>query len=280
MRVIEYKTVVQEVRRLCIEAACVLPDDVKAALENGASSERSQAGRDILDILIENQRISRDEMRPICQDTGITVCFVKKGPEVKIDKGTFSLAINEGVALGYKDGFLRKSVVRHPIIRVNTGDNTPAIIHFSEAEKDTFEITVMPKGAGCENMSAIAMLPPSAGKAGIKGFVLETVEKAWANPCPPVVVGVGIGGNFELAALLSKKALLTPIGQPNPDSVIAALERDLLTRINATGIGPQGLGGTVTALGLSILTHPCHIASLPVAVNMECHAHRHAKAVL
>ena len=280
MRAILTGEITEVVAKMCVEAACVLPEDVVHAIEAARGVEESDVGKEILDRLLENVELARAETRPICQDTGVAVFFVEKGAEVSISGGSLREAIDEGVRRGYTDGYLRKSIVRHPLDRVNTKDNTPAIIHMEEVPGDKLTIYMMAKGAGCENMSRLKMLTPSQGVAGVKDFVVETVEKGWANPCPPVVVGVGIGGNFEKAALLSKKALLGKLGEPNPDPLLDELEIELLERINNLGIGPQGLGGRVTALGVKILAHPCHIASLPVAVNMECHAHRHAKVVL
>lgn len=280
MRKIPATKISEAVRKMCIRAACELPEDVEQALEKAGAAEQSPAGRDIIGRIRDNVRLGRDEQRPICQDTGISVLFVQKGRGVDVDAGRLEDAINTGVKLGYEDGYLRKSVVRHPLDRVNTKTNTPAVIHFEEVEGDRLTITMMAKGAGCENMSRLRMLTPAQGEEGVKDFVVETVEKAWANPCPPVVVGVGIGGTFEKCALLAKKALLGELGEENTDPILARIETELLERINNLGIGPQGLGGTVTALGVKILAHPCHIASLPVAVNMECHAHRHAKVTL
>ncbi len=262
-----------------MSAAYDLPADVEHALKAARELEESPAGREALDCVVENIGIARAEKRPICQDTGVAVFFVEKGAGVCVD-GSLVDAIDEGVRRGYADGFLRASIVRSPIDRVNTKDNTPSIIHLEEVPGDRLKIHFMAKGGGCENMSRLAMMKPSEGEEGVKRFVIETVETAWANPCPPVVVGVGIGGNFEKAALLSKKALLREIGTPNDDSHLDAIEKELLERINGLGIGPQGFGGRVTALAVHILSFPCHIASMPVAVNLECHAHRGAKAEL
>ncbi len=280
MRTIPSTKISETVRKMCIQAACELPRDVSDALEKAAAEEKSPVGRDIIERIRENVRLGREEQRPICQDTGVSVFFIQKGCDVGVDGGTLGNAINTGVKLGYEDGYLRKSVVRHPLDRVNTKTNTPAVIHFEEVEGDKLTICMMAKGAGCENMSRLRMLTPAQGEEGVKDFIVETVKKGWANPCPPVVVGVGIGGTFEVCALLAKKALLGDLGEKNPDPILARIEAELLERINNLGIGPQGLGGTVTALGVRILAHPCHIASLPVAVNMECHAHRHVKVTL
>lgn len=230
--------------------------------------------------LLENAHIARENAVPMCQDTGFAVVFLELGQDVNITGGFLYDAVNEGVRKGYTEGYLRKSIVNHPLQRINTGDNTPAVIHTSIVPGDKLTITVAPKGGGSENMSAIRMLKPAEGREGVKKFVLETVKNAGPNPCPPVIVGVGMGGTFEKAALLAKQALLRPLGQPHPESDIAELESELLEEINKTGIGPQGLGGRTTALGVHILTYPCHIASLPVAVNINCHAARHKKAVL
>lgn len=280
MRIIKAEDISAAVAAMCVKAACDLPADVEKAIRAGREIEESDTGRDILDRLVENLELCRAEERPICQDTGIAVFFVEKGAGATIEGGSLFDAISEGVKKGYTEGLLRKSIVRHPLDRVNTGDNTPPLVYLEEVPGDSLKIKTMAKGAGCENMSRLAMLTPAQGVEGIKKFVVETVEKGWANPCPPVVVGLGIGGSFEKAALLSKKALLGDLGAINPDPLLAALEKELLESINNLGIGPQGLGGRVTALGVKALAAPCHIASLPVAVNMECHAHRHAEVVL
>lgn len=280
MRKVDVEIISDAVARMCVQAACDLPHDVETAIRKARDMEESETGRDIIDRMIENLELSRSENRPICQDTGIAVFFIEKGADMQVTGGSLSDAIKKGVSKGYTEGYLRKSLVRHPLDRVNTGDNTPPLIYLEETAGDSLTIYMMAKGAGCENMSRLAMLTPAQGVEGVKKFVVETVEKGWANPCPPVVVGVGIGGSFEKAALLSKKALLCELGETNPDPILANLEKELLEKINNLGIGPQGLGGRVTALGVKILAHPCHIASLPVAVNMECHAHRHVKVTL
>ncbi len=280
MKEIDAQRISEAVKELCIEANCVLGEDVISAIENALKKEESKIGKEILKLLIENVNVARAEKIPICQDTGVAVVFVELGSDVRIVNGDLREAINDGVKRGYTEGYLRKSMVKSPIDRVNTGDNTPAIIHFDIVKGENLKITVLPKGGGSENMSQLKMLAPSDGVEGVKKFVVETVKKAGSNPCPPIIVGVGIGGNFEYAPLLAKKALLRPVGEHNPDPQIAKLEEELLEEINKTGIGPQGLGGRVTALALNIETYPCHITALPVAVNIECHAHRHREVVL
>lgn len=280
MKEIDAQRVIDAVKDLCIAANCDLSEDVLTAIKNAQEKEESPVGKEILKLLIENAEVARSEKLPICQDTGVAVVFVELGDEVKIVNGDIRTAINEGVKRGYTEGYLRKSMVKSPLNRVNTGDNTPAIIHFEPVKGDKLKITILPKGGGSENMSQLKMLTPSEGVEGVKKFVIETVKRAGSNPCPPIVVGVGIGGNFEYAPLLAKKALLREVGKHNPDPEIAKLEEELLELINRTGIGPQGLGGRVTALAVNIETHPCHITALPVAVNIECHAHRHKEVVL
>lgn len=280
MKEIDAQRVIDAVKDLCVAANCDLSEDVLTAIKNAQEKEESPVGKEILKLLIENAEVARSEKLPICQDTGVAVVFVELGDEVKIVNGDIRTAINEGVKRGYTEGYLRKSMVKSPLNRVNTGDNTPAIIHFEPVKGDKLKITILPKGGGSENMSQLKMLTPSEGVEGVKKFVIETVKRAGSNPCPPIVVGVGIGGNFEYAPLLAKKALLREVGKHNPDPEIAKLEEELLELINRTGIGPQGLGGRVTALAVNIETHPCHITALPVAVNIECHAHRHKEVVL
>jgi len=274
MRTIQFESIAEAVAKAAIDAARVLPDDVLAALQRAHDRETFPRARSILADLIENARIAREDRMPLCQDTGLAVAFVRMGSGVAVEGGTIADAINEGVRRGYQRGYLRKSILADPLRRVNTGDNTPAIIHFEPAEGDVLSIDLMAKGGGSENMSGIAMLAPSQGRQGVIDFVVNKVRTAGGNPCPPIVVGVGIGGSFERAALLAKKSLLRRLDQPHPDPDLARLEDDLLQAINATGVGPQGLGGDTTALGVHVETHPCHIASLPVAVNIECHAHR------
>lgn len=280
MREINSQSVSEAVKNLCIEANCVLSEDVINAIKNAQEKEESEVGKEILKLLIENVQVAMAEKIPICQDTGVAVIFVELGSEVKIVNGDLREAINEGVKKGYTEGYLRKSMVKSPLDRVNTGDNTPAIIHFNVVKGENLKITILPKGGGSENMSQLKMLTPSEGVEGVKRFVIETVKRAGSNSCPPIVVGVGIGGNFEYAPLLAKKALLRTIGEHNKDPKIAKFEEELLEEVNKTGIGPQGLGGRVTALALNIETYPCHITALPVAVNIECHAHRHKEVVL
>jgi fumarate hydratase subunit alpha len=279
IRIITSELISEAVREMCIRAAYDLPSDVECALRDARGREESPAGREALDCLLENAAIARAERRPICQDTGLAVFFVGKGEGVCVE-GSITAAINEGVRRGYAEGYLRASIVKSPIDRVNTKDNTPAVVHIEDAPGDNLTIQFMAKGGGCENMSRIAMMQPSDDEETVKGFVVDTVRRAWANPCPPIIVGVGLGGSFEKAAILAKKALFREIGTENEDPALARLEKELLESINALGIGPQGFGGRVTALAVHILAHPCHIASKPIAVNLECHAHRSAKVVL
>ncbi len=280
MREIQAEAVAQAVSRLCVEANHTLPQDIVDALEKSAAAEISPAGKSALELLHENAVIARREQRPICQDTGMAVVFLEIGQDVHIAGGSLYEAVNEGVRRGYAAGYLRLSIVRDPLLRENTGDNTPAVIHTDVVPGDQLHITVSPKGFGSENMSSVKMFTPSAGRDQIMDFVVETVSRAGSNPCPPVIVGVGIGGNFEQCALLAKKALLRPVGSRNPVEFYARMESDLLDRVNRTGIGPQGFGGAVTALAVGIETYPTHIAGLPVAVNMGCHVTRHASATL
>jgi len=268
------------VEKLCIEANCHLADDIFSCLKNCRATEKSPLGKDILNTLVENAQIARDETAPICQDTGMTVVFLSLGQDVHITGGSLEEAINEGVRRGYEKGYLRKSVVRDPLDRVNTKDNTPAVIHYEIVPGDQLHIIVAPKGFGSENMSGLKMLKPSQGLPGVKDFVIQTVSDAGANPCPPIIVGIGIGGTMEKSALLSKKALLRPVGEKNPDPALAKLEEELLQSINGLGIGPAGFGGTTTALAVNILTYATHIAGLPVAVNIGCHATRHAESLI
>lgn len=283
MKILQYDMIVNAVAELCIHSNICLPVDVSNALRKAEIDEQTAIGKSILGKCIDNARIAADEKIPICQDTGLAVFFIKIGDEIKIE-GKSSLladAINEGVRKGYQEGFLRKSVLSDPLYeRKNTGDNTPAIIHYEFVKGENLDITVAPKGGGAENMSAIAMLPPSWGEDGVIRFVVETVVKGGGNPCPPTVVGVGIGGNFERCAYLAKKALIRTIGKSNDDSRYAALEEKILGKINQSGIGPQGLGGSVTSLAVHVEYEPCHLASLPVAVNINCHVHRHKSIVL
>lgn len=280
MRKVDVKKITEAVRDLCILTNCILGDEEVRYLEKMVDVEESPIGKEVLNMLVENARIAREEMIPICQDTGFAVVFVELGQDVCLEGGDLTEAIAEGVRQGYRDGYLRKSIVSDPIKRSNTGDNTPPVVHLRIVPGDKIRIVVVPKGGGSENMSGIAMLKPADGIEGVKRFVLETVSSGGGNPCPPVVVGVGIGGTFEYCALLAKKALLRPLGRRNPDPFYAEVETELLERINQTGIGPQGLGGRVTALDVHIEVYPCHIASLPVAVNINCHATRHGERVI
>ena len=267
------------VKRLCISANNHLPEDVKHCIEKSYEMENWPQAREILERIMENYQIADREDCPVCQDTGVACVFIKMGQEVHI-QGDLQEAIHEGVRQGYAQGYLRKSVVRDPLDRVNTGDNTPAMIYFDIVPGDIFEITVAPKGFGSENMSQIKMLKPSDGLQGVKDFVVKVVEEAGPNPCPPIVVGVGVGGTFDKAAYLAKKALMRHAGEPNPVPFYAELEKELLEKINALGIGPQGFGGKTTALAVNIEEYPTHIAGLPVAVNINCHVTRHKTEVL
>lgn len=267
------------VKRLCVEANCHLPRDMKKCIQKSFDLETWPGAREILGQIMENYEIADAENQPICQDTGVACVFLKIGQEVHI-VGDVQEAVNEGVRQGYREGYLRKSVVRDPLDRVNTGDNTPAFIYYELVPGDRVEVTVAPKGFGSENMSRIKMLRPSDGVEGVVDFVMWVVEEAGPNPCPPIVVGVGIGGTFDKAALLAKKALLRSADVPNENPFYARLERELLERVNSLGIGPQGLGGRTTALAVNIETMPTHIAGLPVAVNINCHVTRHQTEVI
>lgn len=280
MREIKSDTIVEEVKKLCIEANYQLNDEVRKAFEEAKEKEESPTGKDILNQLLENAEIAKQGEFPLCQDTGFAVIFVELGSEVIIKGDTLPEAINEGVRQGYKEGYLRKSILGDPLVRKNTGDNTPAVIHIDIVPGDKLKITMLPKGGGSENMSMVKMLKPADGAEGVKQFVLERVKDAGPNPCPPIVVGVGIGGTFEKAALIAKKALLRPFGSHNPEPHLAEMEKELFGKINQLGIGPQGLGGRTTALAVHIEAFPCHIASLPVAINIECHSHRHKKVTI
>ena len=280
MRELDVSVVRDTVARLCIEANTKLPEDVKSAILDFQQREQWEIARGVLNNIVENFHIAAEENVPICQDTGMACIFLEVGQEVHFVGGGLYDAVNEGVRRGYAEGYLRKSVVADPIRRGNTGDNTPAMIHTDIVPGDRVKITVGPKGFGSENMSAVKMLKPSDGLEGVKKFVLDTVEVAGPNPCPPMVVGVGIGGTFEKAAYLAKKALMRPLDVQNPDPYYADLERELLEKINGLGIGPQGFGGLTTALGLNIEVLPTHIAGMPCAVNIGCHATRHATEVL
>ncbi len=279
MREISAAQITETVKRLCIEANCHLTEDVKSCIRACREREEWQSAGEILDRIIENYEIADEMNQPVCQDTGVACVFLKVGQDLHIS-GDLTEAVNEGVRQGYSEGYLRKSVVRDPLDRVNTGDNTPAMIYYDIVPGDKLEITVAPKGFGSENMSKIAMLRPSDGFEGVKNFVIKAVEEAGPNPCPPIVVGVGIGGTFDKAAYLAKRALLRPLDERNASEFYADLECELLEKINALGIGPQGFGGRTTALAVNIETFPTHIAGLPVAVNINCHVTRHKTEVL
>lgn len=279
MKTIACTAITDCVEKLCIDSNYYLGKDVLAAFHQGLEKETSPTGRDILQQLLDNANIAAEEQVPMCQDCGVAVVFLEVGQDVHIDGGSLYEAVSLGVARGYERGYLRKSMC-DPFSRQNTGNNLPAIIHTEIVSGEQLKITVAPKGGGSENMSAIAMLPPSAGLAGVKKFILEQVRRAGPNPCPPILLGIGIGGNFEKSALLAKKALLREIGQGSPLPEMAALEKELLVAVNKLGIGPAGLGGRTTALNVAIEYHPCHLASLPVALNINCHAARHQSCTL
>lgn len=279
MREFDVKLLTEKIAELCAEANCRLPADVKERIEQARANEPWPTACGILDKIIENYGIADENFVPICQDTGVCCVFLKIGQDVHIT-GDLRAAVDEGVRKGYGEGYLRKSVVRDPLRRVNTGDNTPAMLYTEIVPGDKVELTVAPKGFGSENMSRLAMLKPSDGIEGVKAFILKTVEEAGPNPCPPIVVGVGIGGTFDKAAYMAKKALMRPVTERNADEFYAALEEELLERINALGVGPQGFGGKTTALAVNIEWYPTHIAGLPVAVNINCHVTRHKTVVL
>jgi len=279
MREINVKLMTEKVRDLCIKANTDLGEDVLQAFDRAMKTEESPLGMEILKELKENARIGKEESAPICQDTGFAVVFVELGQDVHLVGGNLNEAIEEGVRQGYRDGYLRKSIC-HPFTRANTGDNTPAIIHTEVVPGDKIRLIVAPKGGGSENMSRVVMLTPSEGIEGIKRYVVQRVRESGSNPCPPTIVVVGIGGTFERAALLAKKSLLRPLGSKNPDPELDRLESDILAEINRLGIGPQGLGGRTTSLAVHILLMPCHIASFPLAVNIQCHAQRHKEIVI
>ncbi len=276
MRIIKSEEITRAVKEMCISANCHLNGDIRRALEKGVSTEKSEVSRGVLEKLLQNADIADRKEVPICQDTGMAVFFIEIGNEVFVDGETIAEAVNRGVSEGYTEGYLRKSVVRDPLDRVNTNDNTPAVIYYDFVKGDKLKLTFAPKGFGSENKGGIKMLNPSDGVGGVIDFVVETVRKAGANPCPPMVVGIGIGGTMDKAAVLSKKALTRDIEIRNKTPYYAELEEKLLDRINLLGIGPQGMGGTTTALAVNIETYPTHIAGLPVAVNINCHATRHA----
>jgi fumarate hydratase subunit alpha len=279
MREVQASEITRAVRDLFIDANCNLGEDVLAAFDRAIERDESPVAKEVIRELKENARIARDEQSPICQDTGLAVLFVEVGQDVHVVGGDLKAAINEGVKKGYGEGYLRKSAC-HPFTRANTKDNTPAVIHFDIVSGDRVRIVAVPKGGGAENMSRVDMLSPSAGLEGIKEFVVRRIEASGSNPCPPTVVGVGIGGTFERSALLAKKALVRKIGERNADPELAKVEVEVLARINKLGIGPMGYGGNTTSLDVFFEVEPCHIASLPVAVNVQCHAARHKEAVL
>lgn len=279
MREINVSEVVKTVSALCVDANYNLGADMVRALDQALAIEESPAGKDCIEQLKENAAIATRDQVPICQDTGLAVIFVEIGQDLRVVGGNLDEAINEGVRQGYLEGYLRKSAC-HPFTRANTGDNTPAIIHYRLVDGDALKITVAPKGGGSENMSKVVMLKPADGVAGIKEQVVEWVRQAGGNPCPPTIVGVGIGGNFERSAMLAKEALLREIGSVNPDPELQSLEAELLEAVNNLGVGPQGLGGRVTSFAVHVKMLPCHIASLPLAINIQCHAARHKEAVL
>ncbi len=280
MRVINSEEIVNAVRDMCIKANCHINEDIRNALEDGVKTERSEVSRTVLENLLKNADIAHKKEVPICQDTGMAVFFIEIGSDVHVEGDTVTDAVNKGVAKGYTEGYLRKSVVADPLNRVNTKDNTPAVIYYDFVRGDKIKLTFAPKGFGSENKSALKMLNPSDGLDGVIDFVTDTVRKAGANPCPPMVVGVGIGGTMDKAAQIAKKALTRDITVRNTDPFYSDLEKTLLARINKLGIGPQGMGGTVTALAVNVETYPTHIAGLPVAVNINCHATRHTVTVI
>ncbi|MCP4582656.1 MAG: fumarate hydratase [candidate division Zixibacteria bacterium] len=279
MREIDVNQIVSAVKTMCTDANYYLGDDVLNAIKKFEKAEESPLGKEILNQIIKNAGIAKEKKMPLCQDTGYSAIFAEVGQEAHFN-GDFNEAINEGVRQGYQEGFLRKSVVEDPLRRKNTGDNTPAIITTKLVPGDKVKIIILPKGGGSENMSRIKMLKPGDGEDGVKDFIVETVKIAGGNPCPPLIIGVGIGGLFDKVAHIAKHSLLREIGSKHPDSYYAAMEQELLERINNTGVGPQGLGGRTTALAVHIETHPCHIASLPVAVNTQCHSARHKETVI
>jgi fumarate hydratase subunit alpha len=280
MRDIHVSAISDAVGKLCMQANYDLEPDMRRAFDRALRTERSAAGKQVLQILKDNAELARTRKMPYCQDTGVVVCFVDVGQDVHVTGGGLTEAINAGVRQGYTEGYLRASMVRSPFDRVNTGDNTPAVIHTEMVPGENVTIKVMAKGGGCENRSKYKMLTPAEGVDGVKEWVIECVRTAGPDACPPLVLGVGIGGTFEKAAILSKKALFREVGSPNPDATLDALEKELLDRANRLGIGPQGYGGDTTAFAIHMLAYPCHITSLPVAVTIECHAHRHKEVTL
>lgn len=280
MRVIRYEDIVAQVKELCLDANCTLPMDVFEALVEAQKKEESPLGQNVLDAILENAKIAKEKKMPLCQDTGLVVVFAEVGQDVRIEGGLLSEAVDEGVRQAYQEGYFRMSVVGDPLERVNTKDNTPAVLHVSLVAGDKLRLQVAPKGFGSENMSALKMLKPADGVQGIKDFVVKAVSEAGGNPCPPIIIGVGIGGTMEKAALLAKRALFREVGSRHPKPHVARLEEELLELVNKTGVGPQGFGGTQTALELFVEVYPTHIAGLPVAVNINCHVARHGEAVL
>ncbi len=279
MKTIKYEQIVESVTKICMDSNFYLNDEVINSFKYSLQNEKSETGKKVLEDLIKNAEIAADEKIALCQDTGVAVFFVELGQDIIIKNGNLNEAIEEGVKIGYKEGFLRNSMC-HPFTRKNTGDNTPPVIHTEIVTGDKLKIKVAPKGGGSENMSTLNMMTPSQGKEGVIDFVVKTVENAGPNPCPPVVVGVGIGGNFERSAILAKKSLLRSLGEKNTDSEIADMESEIFDKVNQLGIGPAGFGGNTTALAVHIEMEPCHIASLPVAVNLNCHSTRHAEVIL
>lgn len=280
IREINAKALTDAIEKLCIDSNYYLNEDILNALEEGLGKEESQSGKYILENIIKNAQIAKDKGMAICQDCGMAVVFIEIGQDVRIIGGNIEEAINEGVRRGYKNGYLRNSIVNDPLERVNTGDNTPAVIHYDIVKGDKIKIDIAPKGFGSENMSALKMLKPSDGIEGVINFILNTVDIGAANACPPIIVGVGIGGTIEKASILAKRALLRPINIRNKNSIYSGLEEEILEKINKSGIGPQGLGGRITALGVNIEYYPTHIAGLPVAVNLSCHVTRHASVII
>lgn len=280
MRELHVSEIIPAVKKLCMDSNYFLGEDVYDGLKSAIDKEESPLGKSILNDIVKNADIAREDEVPICQDTGFSVFFIRMGQDLQIVGGDFNEAVNEGVRQGYKDGYLRKSIVTDPIERKNSGDNTPAIINLEIVPGDKLEIVYAPKGGGSENMSEVKMMKPSDGVEGIKEFVVDRVRRSGGNPCPPIIVGVGIGGTFDKCAQLAKRALLREVGSTHANPYYADLEKDLLERVNNIGIGPQGLGGRITALAVHIEVHPCHIASFPVAVNIQCHAARHKSVVL
>jgi len=281
MRQIKAQKITQAIAKLCQQANFELGEDVLRALKEARQKEESPLAKDVLDKLIENAKIAREDRLPLCQDCGTAVVFLDIGQDVHITGGDLDTAVTDGVCQGYSQGYLRKSMVNQPFsARINTGDNTPPVIHTKIVPGSQLKIAVMPKGSGAENMSRLAMLKPGAGKQGIIDLVIKTVGEAGGNPCPPLIIGLGIGGTAEKAMLMAKEALLRKVGEPNPDPEVAALEQEVLARVNALGIGPLGLGGTTTALAVHAEVMPAHMASLPVAVNLQCHSTRHREVIL